>query len=299
MSVPAAYIGVILIWATTPLAIQWSSLDLGASLAVSSRMTLGLLVCLLLLLVFRVRMHWRGEAWKVYGASGLGLFLAMSLTYWSAQRIPSGMISVLFGLSPLLTSLFARWWLEDEPLTATKVLGILTALLGLAVIFYPAIAGHSIAIEGVLGVVLAVSIHSASAVWVKRLGRVLHPMVINVGGLTLAVPLFLLVYALSAPPPPEAISLRGGIAVLYLAVFGTAIGFLLYFYALQHLAAGVMALITLITPVIALWLGVSFNHEQISASLLLGTLCILSGVLLHQWQAGPARWLARLARQPA
>ena len=42
MSIAAAYIAVILIWSTTPLAIQWSSLGAGFSFAVMARMVIGL-----------------------------------------------------------------------------------------------------------------------------------------------------------------------------------------------------------------------------------------------------------------
>ena len=49
MSVPAAYAGVILIWSTTPLAIQWSAHGAGFSFAVMARMLVGLALCLLLM----------------------------------------------------------------------------------------------------------------------------------------------------------------------------------------------------------------------------------------------------------
>ena len=72
MSVPVAYIGIILIWSTTPLAIQWSGDGVGYLFGITSRMILGVVV-------------------------GLGLFFAMTSVYWSSQFIPSGWISVLFG----------------------------------------------------------------------------------------------------------------------------------------------------------------------------------------------------------
>ncbi|MBU2479196.1 MAG: EamA family transporter, partial [Gammaproteobacteria bacterium] len=46
MSMPAAFLGVILIWSTTPLAIQWSSEGGGFLFGVAARMWLGALFCL-------------------------------------------------------------------------------------------------------------------------------------------------------------------------------------------------------------------------------------------------------------
>ena len=45
MPLAAAFIGVVLIWSTTPLAIKWSSLGAGFLFGVTARMTIGLLLC--------------------------------------------------------------------------------------------------------------------------------------------------------------------------------------------------------------------------------------------------------------
>jgi drug/metabolite transporter (DMT)-like permease len=107
MSVPAAYLGIIFIWSTTPLTIQWSAQGSNFSFAVMSRMLIGLALCLLLLRLTRTRLPLTAEARRLYGVSGATLFASMLLTYWGALHIPSGLISVIFGLSPLVTGLLA------------------------------------------------------------------------------------------------------------------------------------------------------------------------------------------------
>lgn len=52
MSVPAAYLGVILIWATTPLGIKGSGEGVGFLIGAAGRMIIGLVACLLLIAVF-------------------------------------------------------------------------------------------------------------------------------------------------------------------------------------------------------------------------------------------------------
>ena len=133
MSIPAAYLTVILIWATTPLAIKWSAQGVGFSFAVASRMAIGLVVAGLIIAIWRVGLPLHRRARMSYLVGGLSLFGAMTLTYWGSQYIHSGLISVLFGLSPLVTGVLALLWLKEEALTPKKLLGMLLGLVGLAV----------------------------------------------------------------------------------------------------------------------------------------------------------------------
>src|SRR5690606_8600737 len=134
-SVPAAYLGVILIWSTTPLAIQWSAQGASFSFAVMARMLIGFGISVLLLRATRTDFPLTPAARRLYLISGLSLFAAMLLTYWGALHIPSGLISVIFGLSPLVTGVFAALWLGERTLTPVRVAGLVLALGGLWLIF--------------------------------------------------------------------------------------------------------------------------------------------------------------------
>jgi len=78
MSVPAALLGIVLIWSTTPLAIKWSSEEVGFLFALSARMLLGVVVCLMLLALLRQSIRWYRAARLTYLASGLGLYFAIA-----------------------------------------------------------------------------------------------------------------------------------------------------------------------------------------------------------------------------
>ena len=95
MSVPAAYLGVILIWSTTPLTIQWSGAGGGWLFGVASRMVLGALAGLLLAVLLRHPLPVHRAARRVYLAAGLGIYGGMGAAYWAAQYLPSGWISVI------------------------------------------------------------------------------------------------------------------------------------------------------------------------------------------------------------
>lgn len=293
MSVPAAYLGLVLIWATTPLAIKWSNDSSDFLLAVSARMTIGFVICLLLLLVLRIPLRWHREAMMTYVAAGLGIFAAMISVYWGAQYIPSGLISVLYGLSPMLIGMFSALWLGERFFTPAKLGGLGLALLGLMVIFLPHSELGTISARGLAGVLLSVLFHSMSAVWVKRIGSQMHPLAINSGALALAVPLYIVSWLLFGNGVPGELPQQNMASILYLALFGTVLGFNLYFYVLKRVSASVVGLITLITPVLALLLGQGLNGEHIGTHVWLGTATILLGLSLFMWGGRLRRLIVR------
>lgn len=286
MSVPAAYLGVILIWSTTPLAIQWSAQGASFSFAVMARMLLGLAICLLLLFATRTALPFTPAAKRLYAINGLSIFVAMLLTYWGALHIPSGLISVIFGLSPLVTGAFAALWLSERTLTPLRLAGLGLALTGLWVIFGQPWPGDSQATLGTAAVVIGMTVQALGLVWVKRLNVRASALAITTGSLGVATPLFVLAWLIadSAQLPPGT-TLRAGAAIVYLGVLGSVVGFTLYYYVIKHLDAGRVALIMLVTPVSALLLGQTLNAEFIPASGWAGIALIGAGLLLYEWQA--------------
>jgi len=286
VSVPAAYLGVILIWSTTPLAIQWSAQGATFSFAVMARMLIGLVICLALLRLTRTAFPFTPAARRLYAISGLSIFAAMLLTYWGALHIPSGLISVIFGLSPLVTGVFAALWLSERTLTPLRIAGLGLALAGLWLIFGQPWPGDSQATFGTLAVVIGMTVQALGLVWIKRLNVRASALAITTGSLGVATPLFVLAWLIAdaAQLPPDT-TLRAGAAIVYLGVLGSVVGFTLYYYVIKHLDAGRVALVTLVTPVTALLLGQTLNAESIPAGGWAGIALIGAGLLLYEWQA--------------
>lgn len=284
MSVPAAFVGVILIWSTTPLAIQWSSEGGGFLFGVTARMALGLLLCVMAVRLAGVTVPWHKRARAAYLTAGAGIYGAMSLIYWAAQYIPSGWIAVLFGLSPLLTSVFSAWWLAEKSLSLAKLSGLLLGIAGLAVIFGGGAQVGDNARYGIAAVVLSTILHAASTVGVKRFSVQVPAMAVTVGGLGVAVPAFIITWFLFDGVWPDALQERARFSIVYLALFGSVLGFIWYFYLLHKLDAVKVNLLTLVTPVTALMLGSWLNGEELLPSVWYGTGLILLGMGMHQWE---------------
>lgn len=304
MSVPAAFIGVIIIWSTTPMMIQWSSEGTGYLFGVSSRMLLGVAVSTVLLLALARKVSWQPRAVKTYMVAGLSIYGAMVSVYWGAQFISSGLIAVIYGMSPIFTGVLAAFWLNERSLTVNKLLGVALGITGLVVIFGNGIEFGNDAVKGILGVVLSVVIHSISSVWVKSIGAKLPAIDVMHGGLLFAAPLYLATWLSYDGAIPQEISTKVLLSIIYLAVFGSVLGFFLYYYILKHLEAGTVALITLVTPVTALLLGQFVNNESHDPYIWIGTALILMGMSFYQWgnklkkffKQGVSTWMLLITR---
>lgn len=282
MSLPASYLTVILIWSTTPLAVKWSSVDVGPQFGVVTRMALGLLLILIIMRLWSIALPWNKHARQVYLVGGISLFIAMGLVYWSSQFIPSGWIAVIFGLTPILTSVFTTIIFRENTFSGGRLLGMLLGLGGLAIVSAEGFSMAGAAWMGVLGITVCAISHSLGAVLLQRLKPNMHSLSVTAGSMVVAVPLFALSFALGQDWPDE-IPMKNLIAIVYLAIFGSALGFPLYFYMLKHLSAARVALVTLITPVTALLLGAALNDEIISTRVWLGTSLIVSGLALYEY----------------
>ncbi len=284
MKVVLAYICVILIWSTTPLAIKWSGQGAGFIFGVAARMAIGAACIWLFLLLFGKAIPWHRKAIKTYFIVSIQIYGAMMAVHWAAQFIPSGWLSVIFGLSPFVTALIAAVWLKERSLTMSKVISYCLGLGGLAVIFHSALQLDIKAPQGVIGVLVAVFLQSATAVGVKKIKAGLGGLTQVAGGLVFALPAYGLTwYFVDNGIWPTNLNERNLYSIIYLGAVATTIGFSLYYYILLHLPATSVAMLTLVSPVLALYIGHTINHEPVPLKVTMGTALILSALIIHSF----------------
>jgi len=277
-----AYLGVVLIWSTTPLAIKWSSVDVGFVFGVTARMCIGAICLFLLMLLARQPLRLNRKALQTYLAVALQLYLSMLITYWGAQYIPSGWVSVIFGLSPFMTAFLAAAFLKERSLGLGKLISYVMGIIGLLVMFNSALEINELAMQGMLAMLMATFLYSVSSVWVKRIRAELPALTQISGGMLLALPAYLATwYWLDAAALPDAVSQQTQLAILYLGMIATPIGFALFYYLLIYLPATSVAMITLITPVFSLLLGYFVNQEPLTLKIAFGSGLIVLALAIH------------------
>lgn len=283
MAIKLAFLGVVIIWSTTPLGLKWSGEEVGFLFGVTVRMILGFAVAGILVIALRYPFPLHRQAIRAYTASGIGIYLAMLFGYWAVTYIPSGWIAVIWGVSPVFAGVLGSMVLGEKAFSFHRILGVASGIIGLAVIFFQ---GSQLGDHTVLGVFLAllgVVSQVGSAVWIKQINAELPGIVMTTGGLAVSILPFVLTWWIFDGSLPKYIPVRVAASIIYLAILGSVVGFSLYFYLLNHIEASKVSLITLITPVTALLLGSLLNNEALSIWVFIGTTFILSGLVSYQY----------------
>lgn len=282
MSVPAAFATILVVWATTPLSIVWSNETFTPAVAISARMILAAALGWLVLKLCRIELLWHRAALRTYMFALIGLFGAMSLTYFGAHYIPSGLISILYATTPVVSSLLAYRLIGESGFNRLGWWAFAVSFFGVVLICFDNLLIDQGGWIGVLLLLGAVLLYSISGILVQREGYQAHPLSITVGALIMAVPLFLLLWLVADGVVPTVDwHSRSPWSILYLAVFGSLIGFGSYFYIINKMGATAVNMVTLATPMFALYLGSQLNGEHISMQLLLGSVFVLAGLAVY------------------
>lgn len=294
MPVLIAYLAVILIWSSTPLAIQISQQELPFYTALSLRMWGSAILSMPLLMVLRQSLIFTPKALKSYLSGAIGVYGAMVFVYWGAAYIPSGLISVIFGLSPMLSGVLGYLWLKERELTPARLIALVLGIVGLYVVIAGQLTLGGQVWRGILGTLIAVLCFSISAVAVKQVNAGLHPLVQTSGTLWVSSLGFVLSLPFFGLQIPSQVSVSSWLSLGYLTSCGSLLGFILYFYILKHLPTARVALITLIAPVLAMIWGSLLNGEVMSQASILGCIGLLLALGLYQWHQGLDGLLGRL-----
>jgi len=211
------------------------------------------------------------------------------LIYWAEQHIPSGLTAVLFATMPLFVALIAAPVLPDERFGFGHAAGIALGIGGLVIVFRDQLGFEASDLLPMLAVVGAALAGAVSAVVMRRFGRHADAYFLNGSAMLVGALVLLSLSLMHDERPALPHGAVAWLATAYLALFGSVVGFLLYFRMLHSWGANRSSLITLLTPVVAL--GVSgVMGERVTLEQLLGTALVLAGVAVSiWWRPAPSR----------
>jgi drug/metabolite transporter (DMT)-like permease len=284
MAVRLTYILVIIIWTTTPLAIKLGGDTLAPMAGLSLRMAIAFLVGSLICTVGGFAGLNIKKNGLIYFAGSIGIFPNMALVYFSAEYITSGLIALMFGLTPFFVAILTKPILGESALETRKIIAIVLAIAGLLFIFYDDTVMADKAYIGLLLMLASNIIFSISVLWVKKLNSKLKisPMEQTLGSMAFSLPGLMFTWFYLVGYEPLVFSSVSIFSLIYLSLFASLVGFAAYYYILNNMKVEVVALIPLITPVLAMTLGVVFVGETVTVSMLLGAVFILIALAIHQ-----------------
>lgn len=275
------------IWGSTWLFIKIGLRDLPPFTFAGLRFVLASAILGSLVLIRRARWPRTHSEWYLIAVSGLLQFtLNYGLVFWGEQYISSGLAAVLQSTFPLFGLVFAHLYLPSERITTLKVVGVLFGILGVGVIFSDqlTIAG-SMALLGSIALVLSAVAGSYSNVLVKAYGGKIDPQILAASQMVCGfVPLLAVGLATEGNPLRFRWTLSAVLSLMYLVIVGSVIAFWLYYWLVRNMDVTKTMLIALVTPVVAVVLGMIVLHEQLNWRLLAGSACIIMGFGLIVWR---------------
>ena len=279
------FIAVVLIWSLTPLAAVWTVHEIHWAWGLFLRFSIAIPLALICLFYFRLKLIINKKSLMSYAAGALGLFGSMTFCYIGATRISSGMISIIFGTAPLWSGLIAVFILKREHFLKRQWYGLSLAIFGLALTMGIGADHIQMDMLGVGYVMLAVFLYVISMFAVAKVGADIHPIIQTTGstlvswfGYVCLLPFFM------NEMPTQLPGLQASLAILYSAFFSSILAMIFYFHLIQKLNPTTVMLITILTPVLATFLGVFFNHEPLSSHLIMGLVFLCLGLSLYAYR---------------
>lgn len=281
----AAFAAVYLVWGSTYLAIRFAIETLPPFLMAGARF---LAAGGVLYAVMRARgeprpspVHWRSAA--VVG--GLLLFLGNGGVVWAEQTVPSGVAALLVATLPLWMVLLEWARPGGERPTGRVVAGLVVGFAGLVLLVGPSelVGGQRVDPVGAGVVLFAALAWAAGSIYSRSAPLPSSPFLAT--GMEMLAGGALLVAAGAVTGElgaldPAGVSARSALALAYLVVFGSLVGFTAYIWLLRVSTPSRVSTYAYVNPVVAVLLGWALAGEPLSARVLGAAAVIIAAVVL-------------------
>ena len=272
-----------LIWGTTWLFIKLGLEDLPPLTFAGIRFVIATAIVFALIAIRRISLPSRKRDWILLAVTGvLSFTLNYGLVFWGEQYITSGLAALLQSTLPAFGLIIAHFYLPGERMTVLKTLGVVLGVFGVGVIFSNQlqVAGPK-ALWGCAALVLSAFCAAYANVLVKAYGINLQPAVLAGGQMLFGlIPLLLIGIPLEGNPLNYHWTPIAVLSLFYLAIVGTVVAFLLYYWLMHNMDVTKTMLIALVTPVTAVIIGMLVLKEEMHWRTLIGGAMIISGLAL-------------------
>jgi len=279
--IATAWLTLCVVWSSTWLAIKVGLRDLPPISFVAIRFAVAIVVLLAVSLGRTRLLPLRVADYGTLAVSGILMFaINYTLLFWGELYVSSGLAAVLQTTIPIFGMLFAHWMLPDEPLRMQRIGGALIALLGATII-----CGRLLNFNGVLafwggvGIMFGGAGAAFSNVLLKARAVQLPAAMLAAWQMIFGtVPLLILGLVVDGNPAHFHWTSMSTFCLLYLAIVGSALTFLLLYWLLPRMTVTNLQTISLITPPGAVMLGWLLGGERFPVWSLFGACFVLVGV---------------------
>jgi drug/metabolite transporter (DMT)-like permease len=207
------------------------------------------------------------------------------LLFWAEQRVPSGPAAVMMATIPVFMALSEIIFLRTQKLTIRLALALLIGIAGVAVLVSRSLnlGGAPIDTTGAIALLFA-SMSWSVASALTRILPLPSAKAMSSGAQMLAGGVLLTLAALALGEyrdfSPAAVSLKAWLALLYLIIPGSIIGFTAYTWLIHHESPTKVGTYAYVNPVVAVAIGYFLGGETIGLRTIIGTLFVLVSVVV-------------------
>jgi drug/metabolite transporter (DMT)-like permease len=224
--------------------------------------------------------------WRSVSILAIMIFVCdYGLLFWAEQRVPSGIAAVMMATIPVFMSLSEIILLRTQRLTVRLVLALLIGMGGVAVLMNRSLSfgGAPVDALGAAALIVAAMSWSLSSALSRKL-ELPPSKVMSSGAQMLAGGVFLAVAAAALGEfrnfHPSAVSRGAWLALLYLIVAGSIIGFTAYVWLIHHVSPTRVATYAYVNPVVAVFVGYFLGGEALGLRTIVGALFVLISVVV-------------------
>ena len=280
------FISLGLIWSSSFLWIKIGVQEVSPMVLVSFRMLFGAITATAYALYLKTIWPRDRRTWTIFAILGpASLAIPIFFISWGEQTIDSAVASILNATTPLFTIVIAHFLLQDDKMTAPKVLGLLIGFVGVIVLLSKDfVAGAQNSVIGQAAVILASLFYAGSAVYARKLTQHVDGIVRGAMPLITSA-IFMWIVGPLTEKPFEFPSLSlTWIAILWLGILGSGLAVIMLYYLIHEIGPTRASMVTYLFPVGGVILGVVFLNEQLSWQLVAGTLLIIASLAVVNWK---------------
>lgn len=207
------------------------------------------------------------------------------LLFWAEQRVPSGITAVMMATIPAFMALAEIIFLRTQRLTLRLGIALAIGFCGVAVLMLRSLnlGGEPIDRAGALALIVAAVNWSIASALARKL-PLPQAKTMSSGAQMLAGGVLLAIVAAMrgefAGFHPAAVSGRAWLALLYLIVAGSIVGFTAYVWPLHHYSPTKVGTYAYVNPVVAVLLGYFAGGEPLGERTIVGSACVLASVVM-------------------
>lgn len=259
--------------------------EVGPDLLVAFRTLFGLLFCIAVIFIQRVKLPRSFKEWKpLFWLGVLNIAIPFFLIAWGEQSIDSSVAAILDSTVPLFTIVMAHFLLSDDKMTISKIAGLLVGFAGVFVLVSKDIGDSTSSILGQAAVIIASGFYAASAVYVRRTTQNTPAILRSAGPLfSGSVIMWLAALAFESPLKMPSLGITW-VALIFLGTIGSGFAFVMVFYLIHEIGPTRTSMITYIFPLGGVILGVVFLQEQLTWQLIAGGLLIVASLFVANRQ---------------